>query len=66
MPVSYEEILADMNRRDEADRTRAVAPAVPAPDAVFFDNSQLTFDASVSELLRLIENIAGEKGISLS
>ena len=54
MPASYEEILSDMNRRDEADRTRAVAPAVPAADAVIFDNSDLDFDASVAELLCLI------------
>lgn len=66
MPASYEEILSDMNRRDEADRTRAVAPAVPAPDAVVFDNSDLDFEATVSELLCLIENLAAEKGIALS
>ena len=66
MPASYEEILSDMNRRDEADRTRAVAPAVPAADAVIFDNSDLDFDASVAELLCLIQKIATEKGIALS
>lgn len=66
MPASYEEILADMNRRDEADRTRAIAPAIPAADAVVFDNSDLDFDATVSELLRLIETVAKEKGIALS
>jgi len=66
MPVSYEEILADMNRRDEADRTRAVAPAVPADDAVIFDNSDMDFDTSVSGLLKLIKNTAAEKGIVLS
>jgi len=66
MPVSYEEILADMNRRDEADRTRAVAPAVPADDAVIFDNSDMDFFTSVSGLLKLIKNTAAEKGIVLS
>ncbi len=66
MPASYEEILSDMNRRDEADRTRAVAPAVPADDAVIFDNSDMDFDTSVSELLKLIKNTAAEKGITLA
>ena len=65
MPASYEEILSDMNRRDEADRTRAVAPAVPAPDAVIFDNSDLNFDDTVTEIVRLIRAIAAEKGITL-
>ncbi len=66
MPLPYEEILADMNRRDEADRTRAIAPAVPAPDAVILDNSDLNFEETVAELLSMIRSIAAEKGISLS
>ena len=66
MPADYETILADMNARDEADRTRAIAPAVAAPDAVIFDNSDFDFDQSVEELLRIIKTTAKEKGLSLS
>ncbi len=66
MPLPYEEILADMNRRDEADRTRAIAPAIPAPDAVILDNSDLNFEETVAELLSIVRSIAAEKGISLS
>ncbi len=66
MPADYEVILADMNARDEADRTRAIAPAVAAPDAYVFDNSDYDFDASVAELLRIITTTAQEKGLSLS
>lgn len=66
MPADYERVLADMNARDEADRTRAVAPAVAANDAVIFDNSDYDFDASVAELLRIIRTTAAEKGLSLS
>lgn len=66
MPADYEVILADMNARDEADRTRAIAPAVAAPDAYVFDNSDYDFDASVEELLRIITTTAKEKGLSLS
>lgn len=66
MPLPYEEILADMNRRDEADRTRAIAPAIPAPDAVILDNSDLNFEETVSALLSIVRGIAAEKGISLS
>ena len=66
MPLPYEEILADMNRRDEADRTRAIAPAIPAPDAVILDNSDLNFEETVASLLSIVRRIAAEKGISLS
>ena len=66
MPASYEEVLADMNRRDEADRSRAVAPAIAAPDAIHYDNSQNTFDQSVDELLAIIRKTAEEKGIYLT
>ncbi|MBQ7317061.1 MAG: (d)CMP kinase [Clostridia bacterium] len=66
MPLPYEEILADMNRRDEADRTRAIAPAIPAPDAVILDNSDLNFEETVAALLSIVRRIAAEKGISLS
>ncbi len=66
MPADYEVILADMNARDEADRTRAIAPAIAAPDAYVFDNSDYDFDASVEELLRIITTTAEEKGLSLS
>ncbi len=63
---SYENVLADMNRRDEADRNRAVAPAIAAPDAIHFDNSINGFDASVAALLAIICEAAAAKGIRLS
>ena len=65
MPVEYETVLADMNRRDEEDRTRAVAPAVAAPDAIRFDNSGLTFEESVEAILNLIRETLAGKGLSL-
>ena len=63
MPADYDVILADMNARDEADRTRAVAPAVAAPDAIVFDNSDFDFDASVAEMLRIISETLEKKGL---
>ena len=36
-PVAYEEVLSDMRRRDEKDRTRAAAPLRQAEDAVVLD-----------------------------
>lgn len=57
--TTYEEVLADMIARDNADRTREVAPAVAAPDAIPFDNSDLTPDEVNEKLLELIAEKTG-------
>lgn len=46
--TSYEEILADQQRRDYADTTRAVAPLRKAEDAVELDSSNMDLDQVVS------------------
>ena len=51
---TYEEVLADMIQRDKNDSGRAIAPAIPAEDAVFLDNSDLTFEATVEAALAII------------
>ena len=61
MPASYDEILSDMVARDKQDSERELAPAVAAPDAVIFDNSDFSFDESVDELLKIIENTLSKK-----
>ena len=48
--VDYETILAEINARDEQDRTRSVAPAIPADDAVMLDNSGLDIDGTVGAI----------------
>lgn len=65
MPTSYETVLSDMQRRDEEDRTRTIAPAVQAPDAFLFDNSELTFEESVEDMIELIRQVLAGKGLSL-
>lgn len=66
MPQRYEDVLADIVSRDEADRTRDVAPAIAAPDAVHFDNSANGMEESLAALMALIRKIAAEKGIDLA
>jgi cytidylate kinase len=66
MPQPYEKILADILERDHADSTRDVAPAVAAPDATVFDNSELDLEGSVEELLNIIRRTLAEKGIELA
>jgi cytidylate kinase len=49
-------ILADIKRRDERDRTRAVAPLVPAANARTLDTSALDVEGAVAEAIRIVED----------
>ena len=62
MAASYEEVLADLVKRDEQDRSRDVAPAIAAPDAIHFDNSYEGFDEATNALITLIRNALTAKG----
>ena len=62
MPASYDVVLADIIKRDEQDRSRDVAPAVAAPDAIHFDNSYDGFDEALNALLALIREGLAKKG----
>jgi cytidylate kinase len=53
--TNYDDVLFDMKLRDRQDRTRKIAPAVAAPDAIPFDNSWMTPDECVEKLIRVIE-----------
>ena len=57
--TTYEDVLADMIARDNADSTREVAPAVAADDAVTFDNSWMTPDECTAKLAELIAQKTG-------
>ncbi|MBO5648652.1 MAG: (d)CMP kinase [Clostridia bacterium] len=61
--VEYETILAEINARDEQDRTRAVSPAIPAEDAVMMDNSDMTVEENV-EAIRVLMRERGLLGAS--
>lgn len=51
---NYEEILAQLKRRDENDFGRADAPLKIAPDAVVIDNGNLTIEESFQKILKII------------
>ncbi len=53
-PKPYDEVLRELNERDEQDMHRASAPLRCAEDAVRVDTSQLDFGASRAALLKLI------------
>lgn len=53
--ITFEKVLQDMRIRDEQDSNRAVAPLVPASDAVEVDTTGNTLEKSVSVLKSIIE-----------
>ena len=58
--VRYEDVLSELIERDAADSGRDIAPAIAAPDAIIFDNSDYTFEQSVEYIMHLInEKIGG-------
>ncbi len=65
MPATYESVIADMKQRDEQDRTRTVAPAIAAPDAIPFDNSYNGFDEAVDALMSVIREALAKKGMTV-
>lgn len=49
-----DEIYADIVKRDENDSSREVAPAIPAEDAIFLDNSEMTREETLATALNII------------
>jgi CMP/dCMP kinase len=48
-------VLADIERRDERDRNRTIAPLKPAPDAHLLDTTHLDIDAAVRAAVDIVE-----------
>ena len=55
----YEAVLADVQRRDHLDSTRAVSPLRAADDALVIDTSDMTEPEVIAHLLELVEQKAG-------
>ncbi|OOS00603.1 cytidylate kinase [Haemophilus paracuniculus] len=52
--ANFDEILAEIKERDYRDRNRAVAPLVPAKDALLLDSTQLSIDEVIEQALQYI------------
>ena len=52
-------VLADVQRRDHLDSTRAVSPLRAAADALVVDTSDMTEAQVISHLLELVQQHAG-------
>jgi CMP/dCMP kinase len=59
--VDYENILADIRRRDALDASRPVAPLKQAEDACLLDTSTLDVDAAFAAALAIVEAHGGAK-----
>ncbi len=58
--TDYEQVLADIMRRDEVDSSREASPLKPARDAVQLDSTGRTIDQIIDRICQ----IAAERGVS--
>lgn len=56
--ADFDAVLADVQRRDDADSSRAASPLRPAEDAVLVDTSELTPDEVLQALTEVVERSA--------
>ena len=56
--ADFDTVLADVQRRDELDSSRATSPLKPAEDAEIIDTSAMTLDEVLETLIQLIERSA--------
>lgn len=55
-PITFDEVLADIRRRDERDQNRAAAPLKMADDAALLDTTKLDREAVFLAALQLVES----------
>jgi cytidylate kinase len=60
--VTEAEVLADIERRDERDKTRAISPLRKARDAYLLDTTNLDIDAAFKAAIALIDAAMGRAG----
>lgn len=52
----FDQLLCDIQERDDRDRNRAVAPLRPADDALVIDSTSLSIEEVVAQSLKFIES----------
>jgi cytidylate kinase len=63
--IDAQRLAEEIEERDRIDRTRAVSPLEPAPDAHIIDSSDITADEVVDEICALVaplDSARGDKG----
>lgn len=59
--ITFDEVLHDIQQRDEQDMTRTVAPLKQAADAVLLDTSDISLEQSIEAVLRIIRERVEDK-----
>lgn len=54
--ADFEQVLVDIQERDERDSSRAVAPLKPAEDAVIIDTTELSIDDVFNQAVALVKD----------
>ena len=57
----YEQVLAELNARDEQDMNRKVTPLRQAEDAVLVDSTKMNKEETVEAILAIVEGVYGRK-----
>nr|WP_113867045.1 (d)CMP kinase [Brenneria salicis]NMN91380.1 cytidylate kinase [Brenneria salicis ATCC 15712 = DSM 30166]RBP61780.1 cytidylate kinase [Brenneria salicis ATCC 15712 = DSM 30166]RLM30474.1 cytidylate kinase [Brenneria salicis ATCC 15712 = DSM 30166] len=55
--VNFERLLSEIRERDDRDRNRAVAPLVPAANALVLDSTEMTIDEVIARALAYAREI---------
>ncbi|MBQ2069850.1 MAG: (d)CMP kinase [Bacilli bacterium] len=59
IPTSLDDVIADVEKRDRIDSSRAFAPLCKAEDAVELDTSHMSIDESVEAVLKIVADKTG-------
>ena len=62
-PISYDAMLADIQRRDERDAGRGAAPMVQAADAALLDTTDMDIEAAFDAARRIVEAARAKHGL---
>jgi cytidylate kinase len=61
--ITYEAMLADIQRRDERDAGRGSAPMVQAADAILLDTTEMDIEAAFDAARRIVEAARARHGL---
>lgn len=61
--ANYDEVLADIIKRDYNDSHREIAPLKPAEDSILIDTSDIGLEESINLVIDTIKRVIAEKGL---
>ena len=61
--IAFEDMLADIQRRDERDAGRGAAPMVQAQDAALLDTTDMGIEAAFDAARRIVEAARARHGL---